>query len=165
MTAPTIDSALAAEHAAVGALLLTADSLRSRALSLALDDDFQDRLCRFTVRTVRSMVEQNVPVDPVSLHQHVVRHGLLRDADLRTAYSVWIADRITVSAVPTPAAVLWYVGAVVEQGSRHRIVEAAENIARVAEHGSITAVSTVIAAELTAIGTALARLRGAIANV
>lgn len=148
-----------AESVAVGALIQAVHGLQVAALDMFADDDFQDRLCRFTVRTVRQMVAQQVPVEPVSLFQYVTRHGLLRDAGIRTAYSVWIADRTTVTAVPMPANLPWYCMAVVENSSRRRITEAAENVVRVADSGSVADLASIVTTATKLMAAAVTRLR------
>lgn len=59
----------------------------------------------------------------------------------------------------------WYCLTLVEQASRRQLVEAAENVARVAGVGSVADVSKVVGSEMTAIVAALGQLRGASANV
>lgn len=155
---------VSAEQVAVGALVQAAHGLRVAALDVVADDDFRDPLCVFTVRTVRRMVAEGVPVDPVVLVQFVARHNLMREAGIRCYYSVWLADLTTASAVPVPGNVLWYCRAVVEQSTRLQIEEAAQEVVRVAGTGSVAEVSSVVGSEMTAMVAALGRLRGVLAD-
>lgn len=154
-----VDRAVEAEQVAIGALIQAAPGIQVAALSELRNDDVTDLWCRLALRTVRQMIADGVPVDAVTLHQYVVRHGLLEDAQLRGSFALWVADRTTTSAVPAPGHCLWYCLAVVEQSCRRRIVEAAENVARVAGVGSVADVAVVIGVEMTAMTTVLRRLR------
>lgn len=160
--AESIDRALENEQAVIGALVLAAPGLQSAALDELADDDFTDDRCRFVVTTARRMLAEGVPVDMVTVHAYVARHALLSDGRLRGSLALWLADRT--SAVPVAGNLPWYALTVVEQAARRHITEAAERVREVAALGAVSDVSTVVGVEMTAIASALGRLR-AVANV
>lgn len=146
------------EDAAIATLITTTSpDVRAGMLAILADDDPADPLHRVILAAVREMVNQEAPVDPVTLLTHLRGHHLLAAGSFRLGSDV--ASRvfrlIEAAQFTTGLAGPHYARALVDIAVRRQVVGEAERIVGLAKGA---APAEFVAAVSDAVDALLARL-------
>ncbi len=151
---PVTVSAPEAETALLGALLFMG-TRRAQMLCIDLrEDDLVDPRLRVVLQAVRSVTEQDVRPDPVTVLGELRRVGALSSTTDRSA-GTFLADLL--AAVPVPESAGYYARIVKEHSARRRLVEAGVRLQQAAERSSMHELSELLEAEAIAVFDALRR--------
>jgi len=126
-----LTESIPAERNTVGALLLAGYAVKVDILAIVRDDDFADPLCAATVKRVREMIRESMPVDAVTVAGYILRHGLVQDVN---GLATWKRNTIgselhtMISECPNPTSGSWYAGIVVEHSARRQAARFAQKL-------------------------------------
>jgi replicative DNA helicase len=154
---------VAAERACAGALLLAPPELAQPVVERLRDDDLADMRCRFVVTTVRRMLAEDVPPDPVTFAAFVERHALLEPGPARVHLRSWLAE--LASTAPVVASLGHYADAVVRCAARRRMHAAGGTYQRVAVGTDLDELAEVARSEYLAVADALDRAGATVGRV
>lgn len=146
-----------AERAVAGALLLSPHEFARPVLNRLLDDDLADPRCRFVVATVRRMLAEGVPADPVTFASYVDRRALLEPGPTRANLRSFIAELTALETAPVAGNLGWYADAVIVEAARRRVVAAGQRLAALGYGADVADLPAAVRAELLAVLDALER--------
>lgn len=130
------------EHATIGALILASDRVRALMLGMLTDNDITQPKCLFLLDTIRNMVNEQVPVNEVTIAGYISSRGLMRPGAPRIAASSLIHQMVT--SAPTPYTGPWYAALAVEARARRTVRYGGLELVRVADAGSFTELKGII---------------------
>jgi replicative DNA helicase len=150
-----IPAALAPESAYVGALLLLDLRTAHAALARVDDTDLGDYRLRVVVGVARRLVADGIPPDAVAVLARARADGTVTGAAAVSTLALLLHD--LAASVPTPASVMWYAAAVLDDAVRRRVGEAAARLGQAANGESMASLLELVDREHAAVHELAAR--------